>query len=243
MMKVLGILVVTWYDERMKTISIPTGSEFDRWTTIGELYYAHHYKQRSLFVLCRCVCGTERPVLAYTLRNGTSRSCGCIISEGVSRWTLESKTKHGHAGEGRKSREWRCWWSMINRCSNPNEPGWKRYGGRGITVCRQWKTSFQAFFDHIGPCPSAQHTIDRIENNKGYYPGNVKWGTKKEQARNRRSSRLVTLNGETRTLAEWIEVLNLKRTTVSDRIYKRNWTPERALTEPINRDFIPLKHR
>jgi len=129
--------------------------------------------------------------------------------------------------------EYVIWCLMKDRCFNPNAESYKLYGGRGIRVCDEWNVSFDAFFAHIGPRPTTEHQIDRIDNNKGYEPGNVRWATRKEQCRNRRSNRLITCNGQTKTLAEWAEVSGIDRKTISDRIDVSGWSPEQALSTPV----------
>lgn len=99
--------------------------------------------------------------------------------------------KHGHARWNGKSPEYRCWRHINIRCHNPNSKSYPRYGGRGITVCAQWRSDFSAFFAEMGPKPSPEHSIERVKNDKGYEPGNCIWATKTEQSRNRRSSKLT----------------------------------------------------
>jgi hypothetical protein len=120
---------------------------------------------------------------------------------------------------------------MQTRCFNPNSIGYKNYGGRGITVCPEWVASFEAFFEYLGDRPSPKHTVERVDNNRGYEPGNVVWATKKRQARNRRSSRLVTAKGFTMTLVEWYEHTGNKPTTIAMRL-ARGWDPDRAVGTP-----------
>jgi len=95
--------------------------------------------------------------------------------------------KHGHSRDGKVSAEYDAWHSMIQRCTNPKNPGWKNYGGRGIRVCDAWLNSFLSFLDHIGRRPTPKHSLDRFPDNNGSYePGNVRWATKSEQQSNMR---------------------------------------------------------
>lgn len=136
-------------------------------------------------------CGNITFVCSGDLRRSRPvRSCGCDRG-GEGRF---EKT-HGHtSGALRKhggSPEYVCWRSMIDRCTNPNYEGWSRYGGRGIAVCAAWLSSFEAFFEHVGPRPSSKHSIDRFPNRNGNYePGNVRWATAKEQILNRDATKL-----------------------------------------------------
>jgi hypothetical protein len=117
---------------------------------------------------------------------------------------------------------------MITRCCNPNQKAYKNCGGRGVRVCRRWRASFAAFLEDVGPRPSPRHTIERINNSGHYEPGNCRWATRGEQARNSRRNRLLTVRGETLCLAAWAERLGLKRSTVSARL-GRGWSPRDAL--------------
>lgn len=105
---------------------------------------------------------------------------------------------------------YRIWCGMINRCHNPNSHNFKHYGAKGITVCDEWRHSFPNFVGDMWPRPSLNHTLDRIDGSKGYSPGNCKWSTSKEQNRNKTSRVTLTLNGETKGISEWIEILGLE---------------------------------
>lgn len=131
--------------------------------------------------------------------------------------------------------EYNIWCAMRERCSNPNNKGYKYYGARGIKVDQEWQGSFETFFRDVGPRPSPQHSIDRINNNGNYEPGNVRWATVYEQAQNKRSNRLVTINGETRCVAEWARIAGLKEGTVYYRLI--NDYPEGRLLEPVITEF------
>lgn len=136
-----------------------------------------------------------------------------------------------------RSPEYRTWAKMRRRCTVPGEPGYDRYGGRGIAVCERWagSDSFPAFLADMGPRPSLQHSIERIDNDGDYTPENCRWATKTEQARNRRSSRLLTINGKTCTVAEWAEVSGTTQYNIIQRLNVLGWSPEDAVFKPVRR--------
>lgn len=127
--------------------------------------------------------------------------------------------------------EYRAWQQMRLRCLDPEHAAYASYGGRGITVCDRWREDPAAFIADLGPKPSPKHELDRIDNDKGYEPGNCRWVTRKVNDRNRRSNRFVTFRGETLTIAEWCERLGLPGDTVRWRLSR--WTVEEALTTPV----------
>lgn len=129
---------------------------------------------------CLCDCGSEVLVRASNLRSGNSTSCGCRKKE-----VLKDKaTKHGM----KSSPEYKSWCHIKDRCLNSKNKKWRHYGGRGITIHHGWVDDFQSFLDHIGPRPGPGHSVDRINNDGNYEPGNVRWATYTEQNRNRRRS-------------------------------------------------------
>lgn len=131
---------------------------------------------------CQCICGTLVTVAGSRLRSGNTRSCGCIHKEQL----RKRQTTHGATRHGRWIPEYNSWVHMIQRTTNPRHKNWNHYGGRGISMCTEWRHSFAAFFAHVGPKPTPQHSIDRINVNGHYEPGNVRWATPKEQTQNRR---------------------------------------------------------
>lgn len=171
-------------------------------------------RRESLF---KCFCGKEFKSNLYSITSLSVKSCGCSIL---------SKT-HGLS----RTPEYAIWLAMKDRCLNVNNQHYSDYGGRGIKVCDSWLNSFQNFISDIGFRPSKNHSIDRYPNNNGNYePTNIRWATQSEQMRNVRNNRLLTYNGETKTLVEWSEIIGMSITGLSWRIDKLKWPLERALT-------------
>lgn len=133
---------------------------------------------------------------------------------------------------GTTSPEYNAWHAIKQRCSNPKHPSYKDYGARGISICDRWNDSFYNFLADRGPRPSSNHSIDRINNNGNYEPGNCRWATHAEQARNKRTNSLVTINGKTMCVTDWCEHYKISTNVVFTRIYKLKWDIERAITEP-----------
>ena len=150
-----------------------TGNKYGRWSVLS--YWGK--KNNKQYWNCRCECGTERTVWGGQLRNNSSVSCGCHHKELISSHNLS------------QSSEYRCWTAMKQRCHNPDNPTYPYYGGRGISVCEEWKNDFMAFYNHVGPKPSPELSLDRIENDGNYEPGNVRWATSIVQANNQRPKR------------------------------------------------------
>lgn len=181
---------------------------------------------------CVCDCGNEVIVRAASLTKGRTQSCGCLNTETRSRLLIERATLHGAAAGGKVSPEYSSWAQMIGRCHNPRNHKFRLYGARGIAVCDRWRNSFAAFFEDMGPKPTPQHSIDRINNDGSYEPSNCRWATRVEQARNKSVSRHLTLNGTTRTLPEWSEVTGISQKTLRSRL-SYGWSDEQTLTRAV----------
>jgi len=130
-------------------------------------------------------------------------------------------------------REWAAWRAARNRCIEAAHPSFENYGGRGITMCREWLDDFPAFFAHMGPCPAGKQ-LDREDNDGDYTPRNCRWATPQQQARNKRTSRLVSHDGRTLTIAEWSERTGVSYNAIKNRL-ERGWQVAAALTTPTGR--------
>lgn len=130
--------------------------------------------------LCRCSCGKEKAIAGYSLTRGDTNSCGCKAPL----WIGEANRTHGMTNTSLFS----TWSAMLQRCYYPKHVGYKNYGERGISVCDRWKNSFEAFANDMGQKPGPDFTLDRINNDGNYEPGNCRWATKLEQAQNCRKS-------------------------------------------------------
>jgi hypothetical protein len=163
---------------------IMPGTRFNRWIALEETKtHAYPCGKNVLFHLCRCDCGSVQFVGATKLKSGHSKSCGCLLSE----ITAKRSFKHGHDGRGRRTRAYSIWRNMLTRCTNPKSVDFERYGGRGITICESW-LKFENFLADMGE-PPKDLTIDRINNDAGYFKENCAWKTRLDQARNRRKRR------------------------------------------------------
>lgn len=147
--------------------------------------------------------------------------------------SLSYRTHGETSRSGQKpSTEYTIWIAMKKRCFNVASDAYPQYGGRGITVCEAWRNSYERFLFDVGRRPSPSHTLDRIDNDGSYEPGNVRWATRSEQQRNRRVNHVLTLNGVTRCIAEWADVTGIAFHVLSARL-KKGWSIERMLNTPV----------
>jgi hypothetical protein len=187
-----------------------TGQVFGKLTAIK---LAGKNKHRQNLWHCRCACGNETVTTANSLRTGNSTSCGCLRTERA----LAANTRHGLC----KHPLYMTWHTMTQRCHNPVAHAYELYGGRGIKVSDEFRdaTRFLEYVDkELGPKPSKQHSLDRINNDLGYERGNLRWATRRVQSRNRRGLVLVRLCGEEMTLTDACEIFGVNRHTA----YSRN---------------------
>jgi hypothetical protein len=199
------------------TIDI-TGLKVKRWTVIDfETGALGGSRWR-----CRCECGTERVYRSQCIRRGSmSDSCGCVPE------TRPYRIKHGLTRNNKKLLS--VWSSMVRRCHNPLDSGYKNYGGRGISVCRAWRTDAKAFAEYIGlPPEDGEYQIDRIDNDGNYEPGNVRWATRSENVRNTRLTVMVEWDGKRVPLITLCEQLGFSYSCVFGRV-KRGMSPEQAI--------------
>jgi hypothetical protein len=196
-----------------------TGQTFNYLTVLEKATQRGHYS----YFQCKCKCGTIKEVRGSNLISQQTKSCGCLLKE-----TL---TKHGKTG----TPAYLSWKAMNTRCNNRKFPRYIDYGARGIRVCDRWrgKDGFKNFFTDLGERPKG-YSLDRINNDGNYEPENCRWSDKYTQANNARSNNLITYKNQTKTLSQWARVMGLGRYTLSCRIYKYNWSIEKALMTPVS---------
>jgi hypothetical protein len=204
----------------MPTFVDLTGHRYGRWTVIKE----SGRKFGGSTWLCRCECGTEKVMRSNALRTGSSTSCGCYNLEVRRRVCIERNTTHGLS----KSKVYATWINIRERCENPNNAGYAKYGAKGIRICERWQ-SFENFLSDVGQPPSAQHSIDRIDYRGNYEPSNCRWATMLEQQNNRSSNHLITAFGKTQTLQQWSRETGFAHKTLLRRL-GNGWDVETALT-------------
>lgn len=205
-------------------MEITVGYTKNDWTVTG-VPYRRGNKMRAE---CTCTCGKVRDVQLDHVLAGRSKSCG----HNNGSWNVT----HGMAG----TPTYKTWSHMLARCRNPNNGSWPDYGGRGIAVCPEWE-SFEAFLRDMGKKPRGK-TLDRIDVNGNYEPGNCRWATAKVQARNTRTNIVLEYKGKRATIAEWAENLGMDYRTLYCRVQVNGWSVKRAIEEPVT-EWEGRKHR
>lgn len=197
------------------------GDRFGHWTVLsffGSMKQYHTW-------LCRCDCGTEMVIETRRLRDRRGvPSCGCFAQKALG---------ESDCGKRCGAAEYRIWRNIISRCCNPNVPVYKDYGGRGISICDEWRHSYKAFLRDVGRRPSPLHSIDRFPDNNGNYePGNVRWAMPKEQARNTRANVVMEHGGRSMVQTDWAREYGISLCTLRYRL-KVGWPLDRALMQPV----------
>lgn len=217
-----------------------TGQRFGRLVALR--YEGPDARRKNSLWRYACDCGGERVASANSVKDGSVKGCrNCFVDRCRANGSMASHPRRG--GKKARSAERNSWRGMRYRCHNENDKEFHNYGARGITVCNRWRKSFAAFLADIGPRPSPKHSLDRIDVNGHYSCGkcddcaarglaaNCRWATPKEQCRNTRFNRNLTLGGVTRCVAEWAEITGISAYTISGRV-ARGWNDERILTTP-----------
>ena len=193
-----------------------SGQTFNDWTVIR---YSHTGKDGSAYWVCRCVCGTERPVRSLHLKAGRTSCCGCKTNR-----KFQNKTD-----TNKRRIEYNAWVNMKSRCYNKSRQEYKNYGGRGITVCARWMEGFDNFYSDMGKRPSPRYSLERIDNNKPYSPDNCEWALRRDQNRNHRRNKVLKYKGRSMCLMDWATHLGITQQALQWRL--KNWPLERALGE------------
>ena len=204
-----------------------TGQKFGRLTVIKRL---ENNKRNETVWLCKCECGKEVNVTYGHLAYGHSKSCGCYAKE----LFVNTVSKH----KLRTHRLYNIWRGIKQRCCNSKSVFFNYYGGRGIKICDEWLNDFKKFYDwSVKNGYDGKLSIDRINNDGNYEPHNCRWANPKIQSTNRRTNRIIEINGEKKCLSEWLEINNISSTTFYRRI-NNGWNVVEALTTPTKKNNI-----
>jgi hypothetical protein len=208
---------------------LPTHSRFinilgQSFNGLTVLEYRGRHKKKDLW-LCLCSCDKRFVTDSYAIRSGHAKSCGCRRVDNLTGNTLG--LRHGLC----KTPEWRSWYAMVSRCTDSTNGSYRRYGAVGITVCDRWlgDNGFASFLADMGHKPTPKHTIDRIENAKGYSPENCRWADIIQQANNTRTNRPITFRGRTQNLSQWARELGCSPGVLLYRL-KAGWSVEDAFS-------------
>lgn len=203
---------------------IEVGTRFGSWVVLG--------KAGAGKMLCRCDCGAEKPVNSFSLKHGESKSCGHpsepsphAVAKRERMGPPRPRKTHGLSD----SSEYRTWVHLIRRCTDPKDPAYSRYGGRGIAVSPRWSTSFAAFYADMGPRPSKRHTLDRLDNDGDYAPGNCEWRLWEDQNRNRRNTVFVETDMGPVPFAQLVAEAGADYCNAHRRYFQLGWSLKDAL--------------
>lgn len=206
-----------------------TGKRFGRLVVIGRA----DNKGKETYWKCKCDCGSIKEINGNRLRNGRTKSCGCLKRNIKFDSSVQNNSNLTHGKS--KTRLYRIYQKMKRRCYRPEEKYYENYGGRGIDICDEWREDFQAFYDWaMENGYSDDLSIDRRDNDKGYSPDNCKWSTAKEQANNTRSTIFITYKGNRKPVSEWSKIIGIRQDTLSNR-KRKGWSDEKCIETPLNR--------
>jgi len=196
-----------------------SGKKFGHLLVLG---HSHRSVSGVNFWNCVCECGITKAIPGVNIRTGKTKSCGCMTGSFLS----ATKKTHGMTG----TRTYQCWANIIARCTRDSHPSFERYKGRGITVCDSWLKSFDNFLSDMGEMPEGK-TIERVDNDDGYFRGNCIWATQKDQSVNRSTNRVISCDGLSMTVVEWAEALKIPSHVMYKRL-KYGWTEQEAIKTP-----------
>lgn len=214
-----------------------TGNKFGRLVVVKRVEdYVSPSGIHKIQWLCKCDCGSIKKIAGEYLRNGTTKSCGCLNKERAASMNY----KHGYTSGGKPERLFGVWCGMKQRCYDPNHDFYHRYGALGITVCEEWLLDYKAFrkwaynngYDENAKLN--QCTIDRIDSSKGYSPDNCRWVNQKVQSNGLCTNRILTYYGQTHTMSQWADILKMDYEILHSRIEK-GWDTKRAFEQPVRR--------
>ena len=213
---------------------IHSGDRFGNWVVL----YATSYGRRKYW-LCQCDCGNKAEVVSSKLRGGYSKRCNeCRIKELRSNPTRQT---HGFSNaDGLKGETYYIWRSMKARIKNPNHHKYPSHGGSGLTLDPRWE-KFEQFLEDIGEKPYQGASIERVDNEFGYWPSNCVWANRFEQGNNRHDNRIITANGKTQCSAWWARETGLKRKTIEQRL-DDGWSQEDSVNIPLNATRRPYRY-
>ena len=204
-----------------------TGKKFNRLTVLSKCNYNNKYGRCMWH--CKCDCGKELDLCSNSLLKNNTKSCGCLKMEIIKNRFATHKES--------KTRLYFVWGAIKKRCYKQNNPGYKNYGGRGIKMCDEWKNDYVKFRDWAKNNGYKENlTIDRINNNGNYEPNNCRWVNRHIQNSNTRRTHFITFNGEIHTMKEWSKILNIKYSTLANRLLTYKWSIEKALSTPKNNE-------
>jgi hypothetical protein len=221
----------------IKFLPHPTNASFKnikgmRFNRLIAIEYVGTSASRLAEWLFLCDCGNYALIEGSYVSRGNTKSCGCYkIDDHIRR-----NTKHGVTKNKGTSKCYMAWKHIKQRCLTKSCSRFHDYGGRGIKIHPAWINDFQSFYNHIGEPPTKDHSIDRINNSRGYEPGNIRWATNVEQARNKRVNSTLTMDGQTLCMAEWASILPISYSTIRSR-KRYGWCDKCALTKPIRSDY------